>query len=83
MGQAVFIALGLALGVGLVVTVAAPRLGTRGQDDLNCPYGGISVSKVAEVARLKDVAAAAGGLSLIASWRVAMLRPADALARVV
>jgi putative ABC transport system permease protein len=39
------------------------------QDDLNSPYGGISASKVAAAARLKGIAAAAGGLSLLDQWQ--------------
>jgi putative ABC transport system permease protein len=125
--QAIFVALGLALGVGLVVTVGAasagvkkaeagvlsslygvgtdvtvtgasptpatpgaapppgaqimretpngPELCTRGgkctsmagktQDNLNSLYDAISVSKLAEAARLHDVVAAAGGITLL------------------
>jgi putative ABC transport system permease protein len=128
--QAVFIALGLALGVGLVVTVAAASAGFKKaqsdvlsalygagadvtvtgaagspapggspagdrrvllrspgggwevcagngkcaspdgttQDMMNAAYDGISASKVAEAARLGNVAAAAGGLSLLGQW---------------
>jgi putative ABC transport system permease protein len=39
------------------------------QDDLNSPYGGISAPKVAAAARLKGIAAAAGGLSLLDQWQ--------------
>jgi hypothetical protein len=35
------------------------------QDNMNSPYAAISASKVAEAARLHDVAATAGGLSLL------------------
>jgi putative ABC transport system permease protein len=38
------------------------------QDMMNAAYNGISASKVAEAARLDNVAAAAGGLSLLDQW---------------
>jgi putative ABC transport system permease protein len=52
--QAIFVALGLALGVGLVVTVGAASAGVK-KAEAGVPFG---------------------------SWRIAKLRPADALSRV-
>jgi ABC-type antimicrobial peptide transport system permease subunit len=89
MRQAIFIALGLALGVGLVVTVAAARPGARGSF-----IGGTALIHVVPVPlhpsastgviTLAVVLALAGGLlaGALGSWRIARLRPADALARV-
>jgi putative ABC transport system permease protein len=65
-------------GVGTDVTVTGappvppkPGSGMGGltQDNMNSPYQGISASKIAEAARLRDVAAAAGGLSLLDQWQ--------------
>jgi putative ABC transport system permease protein len=65
-------------GVGTDVTVTGappvppkPGTGMGGltQDNTNSPYQGISASKVAAAARLRGVAAAAGGLSLLDQWQ--------------
>jgi len=60
------------IGTDVTVTGAAPApprpgsgVGGPTQDNMNSPYQGISASKLAGAARLHDVAAAAGGLSLL------------------
>jgi putative ABC transport system permease protein len=64
------------VGTDVTVTGAAPApakpgegMGGLTQDNMNSPYDGISASKVAAAARLRDVAAATGGLLLLDQWQ--------------